>query len=188
MKRLIATACLSALLLAGCGKSEDQIRAEERARMLEQQLAEERARNAAPAPIASASQAPAAPVAAPPAPAAPPPSSTVNASPRARLIGSYQAYIDTADLYNSNGQRITQPWAVLRQDRANFHRFGISQMGDTGDDFFASERNRAIMENMVRSGSMTAEARQLIVQGGAVVKVDIYAYGDTGEYLDITVF
>lgn len=62
------------------------------------------------------------------------------------VVGTYVAYIGRADLFNSNGQRLDAPWQVLRQDRANFHRFGISQPGDEWDPFFGSIDNRAAME------------------------------------------
>jgi hypothetical protein len=66
-------------------------------------------------------------------------------------VGRYVAYIGQDDLYNSNGVRLTEPWQVLRQDRANYHRFGVSQPGDEWYGFFGSIDNRAIMERPQRS-------------------------------------
>ena len=79
----------------------------------------------------------------------------LGAAPAARaqaLLESYIAVIGPEDLYNSRGVRLTQPWQILRQDRANFHRYGIRHRGDTGDRFFANLNNRAIMERMVMRG------------------------------------
>lgn len=102
-------------------------------------------------------------------------------------IGGYTAYIGEDDLYNSNGARLREPWQILRQDRANYHRFGIRQRGDEGDPFFSSADNRAAMEQMVMRGSITREARRLLVQGGATVYVDIYGRGGRGTSVEVTV-
>src|SRR3984957_18842556 len=42
-----------------------------------------------------------------------------------QLIGSYVALLSEADHFNSNGQRLTSAAAIIRQDRANYHRYGI---------------------------------------------------------------
>ena len=104
------------------------------------------------------------------------------------LIGSYLAYIGEDDLYNSNGERLSQPWQVLRQDRANFHKFGISQDGDEWDEFFSSVDNRAAMEQMIMNGSIEPRARRLLLQGDAMVQVSIYGRGSIGDYVSVTVY
>jgi len=103
------------------------------------------------------------------------------------IVGSYVAYIGRDDVYNSSGTRLNQPWQILRQDRANFHRFGISQRGDEWDSFFGSIDNRAIMERMVMNGSIDRAAAQGIVRGGATVFVRIYGRGSRGEFIRVTV-
>nr|WP_210296904.1 hypothetical protein [Gellertiella hungarica] len=103
------------------------------------------------------------------------------------LIGSYRAYIGEDDLYNSSGERLRQPWQVLRQDRANFHKFGIAQRGDEDDDFFASAENRANMEYMVQHGSIARSAAKALVRGGVMVTVEIYGNGDEGDFVNVTV-
>src|SRR3954471_13741890 len=40
------------------------------------------------------------------------------------LLEEYVTYIGDFDLRNSSSVRLTQPWAIIRQDRANFHRYG----------------------------------------------------------------
>ena len=103
------------------------------------------------------------------------------------IIGSYVAYIGRDDLYNSKGARLNEPWQILRQDRANYHRFGISQSGDEGDPFFGSMKNRAIMERMIMNGSITPGARDGLLRGGATVFVRIYGTGSRGKYVKVTV-
>lgn len=171
------------LLIAGCGKSEGEIRAEERARIAEERLAAIEAETPAPAaPTERATPAPA------PAPTARDANGNSTVTAATRRIGSYVAYISRRDLYNTRGQRLDQPWQVLRQDRANFHRYNIRDAGDSSDGFFASPRNREIMERMLRRGSITPEARQRILAGGAAVRVEIHGTGDDGDHVTVTVF
>lgn len=103
------------------------------------------------------------------------------------LIGSYVAFIGTDDLYNSKGARLSQPRQVLRQDRANYHKFGISQYGDEWDPFFGNYNNRAAMEQMIMRGAIDPGARANLMRGGATVFVRIYGYGNRGEYINVTV-
>ncbi|SDZ10994.1 hypothetical protein SAMN05444004_10671 [Jannaschia faecimaris] len=103
------------------------------------------------------------------------------------LVGSYVAYIGEDDLYNSRGARLSEPWQVLRQDRANFHRFGISQLGDEWDPFFADVENRAIMEQMVQRGTIDPASRRDLLSGGATVLVRIFSRGNQGDYVEIAV-
>ena len=122
-----------------------------------------------------------------PAPVAATISSGTTNSGADRLIGSYTAYIGREDLFASDGVRLSQPWQILRQDRANVHRFGIRHSGDSGDSFFASANNRATMERMVMQGRISPAAARAIVTGGSLVEVSIYGSGSTGRYLDIKV-
>ncbi len=94
-----------------------------------------------------------------------------------RVLESYVAYIGRDDLYNSSGVRLTEPWQILRQDRANYHRFGIRQLGDEGDGFFGSIDNRARMERMIMNGVIAPSAASSIVSGGATVRVTLYRSG-----------
>jgi hypothetical protein len=60
------------------------------------------------------------------------------------LIESYTALLSEADHFNSNGQRLTSAAAIIRQDRANYYRYGVRDADDQGDGFFADEGNRAV--------------------------------------------
>ena len=102
------------------------------------------------------------------------------------LLESYNAYIGQDDLYNSNNERLTQPWQVVRQDRANVHRFGIRQPGDDIDSFFASARNRDLAERMIRDGTIESAAARLLLRGDARVTVEVWR-GPDGDYLNVSV-
>lgn len=103
------------------------------------------------------------------------------------LIGVYTAFIGEHDLYNSRGQRLRQPWQIIRQDRANFHRFGIRDPGDSTDPFFASAENRAAMETMLARGSISRRAASDIVQGHVWVHVEIHGRGGVGRSVHVSV-
>ena len=104
------------------------------------------------------------------------------------VVGGYVAEIGVDDLYNSEGQRLGEPWQVLRQDRANFHRYGVSQPGDEWDPLFGDADNRAAMERMVRSGTISREAERDIMAGGATVYVTIWGRGGIGDYVEVEVY
>lgn len=102
------------------------------------------------------------------------------------LLESYDAYIGQDDLYNSSNERLTQPWQVIRQDRANVHRFGIRQPGDDIDNFFASARNRDLAERMIRGGRIEGSAARRILNGDVRISVEIWR-GAGGDYINISV-
>lgn len=102
------------------------------------------------------------------------------------LIESYGAYIGQDDLYNSSNERLTQPWQVIRQDRANVHRFGVRQPGDDIDGFFASARNRELAERLLRSGRIEGAAARRLLGGDVRIQVEIWR-GAGGDYINISV-
>ena len=94
-----------------------------------------------------------------------------------QAIGGYQAYIGPADLVNSNGIRLTQAWQVIRQDRANVHRFGVSQPGDERDPWFGSGEMRNALESWLRQGGLDAATAAVVMAGGASVYVEVFGQG-----------
>jgi len=91
-------------------------------------------------------------------------------------VGGYMAWIGPEDLYNSSGQRLGDAVSILRQDRANFHRFGIRHQGDEADPWFGQQAARQAMEGMFRAGGGILPAfQQMIMAGNVPVWVTIYA-------------
>ncbi|GAA5073989.1 hypothetical protein N0B44_33695 [Roseibacterium beibuensis] len=105
-----------------------------------------------------------------------------------QFLGQYTAYIGQQDLYNSNGQRLTEHWQILRQDRANLHRFGISQPGDEWDPWFGNYNARGAMEQMIMQGAADPVARQNIIAGGATVVVQVYGWNGQPSRIDVQVW
>jgi hypothetical protein len=111
---------------------------------------------------------------------------TGHSSDAQQLIESYQAFLSERDHFNSNGQRLTSAAAIIRQDRANFHRFGLRDSGDEGDRFFASAENRNTLERMIERGTSEPRAIYRIVNGAVIIRVDIYR-GPRGPFINVTV-
>jgi hypothetical protein len=108
-------------------------------------------------------------------------------SRRPALMEEYTAYIGRDDLFNSSGEALTRPWQIIRQDRANFHLYGVRQRGDQGDTFFGSKENRARLESMIAAGRMSREAASAIMEGGALLRVQIWGHRGVGDYVSIEV-
>ncbi len=89
------------------------------------------------------------------------------------LLASYMARLGDRDHYNSRGQRLTTPAAILRQDRANFHRFGVRDPEDQSDTLFATMEGRARMEAVLNNMVMSPETWSEIVNGTPLIMVRI---------------
>jgi hypothetical protein len=94
-------------------------------------------------------------------------------------IESYTARLSARDHFNSNGQRLREPAAIIRQDRANFYVYGLRDPEDQPDSYFSSKANRARLEQMLANGRTTREAIAAIVNGTPLIRVDIYEQGVT---------
>lgn len=103
------------------------------------------------------------------------------------LMASYDAYIGTQDLYNSKGVRLTDPWQVLRQDRANFHKFNVRQYGDEWDPYFGNINNRAVLEQMIMNSYIEPYVRNLIMGGGAKIRVNVYGTNGRIQAINVSV-
>jgi hypothetical protein len=91
------------------------------------------------------------------------------------LLGSYVARISAADHHASDGYRLDTAAQMVRQDRANVHRYGRVDAEDDDDPWFRSADARARLEQMLnRNGAMDQRTRQAIVRGEPVVQVDVY--------------
>lgn len=92
-----------------------------------------------------------------------------------REIAWYGATIGTDDLYNSRGTRLTDPGAVIQQDRANYHRFGLRQQGDMGDPVFHDRAARARIPGLVDFGAAPGFVAD--VRAGRPSSVEVYVCG-----------
>ena len=104
----------------------------------------------------------------------------------AELIESYNAFLGRADHYNSFGARLTSAAAIIRQDRANFHKFGIQDPGDESDNYFDNVNNRAILERMLNDGNSDPAVLREIVNREVAIHVDVYRSERHGDYVVVT--
>src|SRR5206468_3012820 len=95
--------------------------------------------------------------------------------------------LSAKDHFNSSGQRLTSAAAIIRQDRANFHRNDIRDEEDQADLFFADEDNRKVLEAMLERGSNSASALSTIVNGTPLIRVSIYK-GGQGDFVRVEIF
>lgn len=103
------------------------------------------------------------------------------------VLESYIAVLSERDHFNSEGKRLTDAAAIIRQDRANFHRLGKRDAGDEGDRFFADAKNREALENLLKRGSSTKGVLRTIVDGSPTVLVQIFRTSAGRDYVTVTV-
>ena len=101
-------------------------------------------------------------------------------------VESYVAFLSEADHFNSSGERLRTAAAIIRQDRANFHRFGRRDQADETDSFFADAANREALEQMLEHGHAAPGVISRIVNGTALIRVDIFR-GSSGPFIRVTV-
>ena len=90
-------------------------------------------------------------------------------------LGSYVARLSDTDHYASDGYPLTSAAAIVRQDRANFHRFGRVDRGDEYDPWFRSNESRARLQSMLeRPGAIDGATRRAIVNGEPLIEVEVY--------------
>ena len=94
-------------------------------------------------------------------------------------LAYYQAYIGTQDLYNSRGVRLSSAAQVLRQDRANVHKFGIWQSGDQVDSIFDTYGNRDVMTRVLERNGLDPYVARQIIRGNVMVYVEVWGHGNT---------
>jgi hypothetical protein len=92
-----------------------------------------------------------------------------------RLLDSYCAQISDNDKIASDGYPLTDAGSILRQDRANFHRFGMPDDLDQTDMSFASSKARANIPAMLDAGATARGVLKAIVGDYPFVCVDVYA-------------
>jgi lipase chaperone LimK len=102
-----------------------------------------------------------------------------------QVIASYVARLSAADHFNSNGERLTSAAAIIRQDRANFHRFGVRDLEDESDPFFADQDNRAALEQMLERGRAAPGVIDRVVNGTPLVRVEVHRSG-SGPFIVVT--
>jgi len=90
------------------------------------------------------------------------------------LLDMYVARLGINDHFNSQGERLHSVAAIIRQDRANYHRFRVRDREDIGDEFFSSKSNRAILEKMLNNGFISKDTEYAILNETPLIVVKIF--------------
>ena len=101
-------------------------------------------------------------------------------------ICSYIARLSERDHSASDGFRLKDAASIIRQDRANFHKFGRRDEEDETDSFFASVRNREDLENMVKRRQLPSAVSAAIVQGTPLVEIQVFQSDAGYRYILVT--
>lgn len=90
------------------------------------------------------------------------------------LVDSYCTQISENDKYASDGYALRDAGSILRQDRANYHRYGLRDPGDERDSTFRSSGARERIPAMLDRGNTERRVLRRIVRGTPYVCVDVY--------------
>ena len=92
------------------------------------------------------------------------------------MLGSYVARISDRDHRASDGYPLSSAAQMVRQDRANWHKFHRRDSDDQGDAWFRSDGSRADLQRMLERGSaMSSATRRAIINGEPLIEVDVYS-------------
>ncbi len=105
-----------------------------------------------------------------------------------KFVGEYKAFLQGPDHTDQSGNRLTEAWQVLREDRANVHARGVTQTGDETDALFGDAANRDRIEEMVANGNITDGMARKIVERDVLVRVQLYERDGEPARLDVTVY
>ncbi|MGX7871872.1 hypothetical protein ACVDG5_002230 [Mesorhizobium sp. ORM6] len=93
------------------------------------------------------------------------------------MLGSYVARISDRDHQASDGYALDSAAQMVRQDRANWHKFRRRDRDDQGDEWFTTNDQRADLQRMLeRPGAMSASTKRTIVSGEPLIQVDVYEH------------
>jgi hypothetical protein len=99
----------------------------------------------------------------------------IGAASADQYLGSYTARISDQDHHASDGYALDTAAQMVRQDRANWHKFGSGDREDQDDPWFTTQSARARLERMAGApGAMSSRTRNAIANGEPIIQVDVY--------------
>lgn len=100
---------------------------------------------------------------------------------------SYLAAIGAQDLFSSRGVRLESAAQVLRQDRANFHRFNVRQPQDEWDPVLDDSDLRAAFEDALKAAAIDPETEAAVLAGRKLVLVELRSNTGGFDYARVVV-
>jgi hypothetical protein len=101
----------------------------------------------------------------------------INSSPifAEEPIDSYSTKLSAQDHTNSDGVKLTSVADIIRQDRANYHKFNIRDAEDQTDTVFGDAESRERIPAMLKKGHIDKQTKNIILKGTPVVWINIYS-------------
>lgn len=98
-----------------------------------------------------------------------------------QLLFSYNAELSATDAFSSNGEPLEGWCTLIRQDRANWHRFNKRDPDDEADPFFGNPERRAMI-----TGKCEVRPSQFVDPGAQIrtgnrqfyITVDVFGTGE----------
>lgn len=97
------------------------------------------------------------------------------------LVVEYQARLSAFDHYSSSDQKLGSVAAIIRQDRANYHKYKVRDEDDQGESFFSSPGNRELLEKWVNEIPMSESDQKVIITGTPLITLRVYSSTETGQ-------
>ncbi|MEL6201605.1 MAG: hypothetical protein AAFR39_04520 [Pseudomonadota bacterium] len=104
------------------------------------------------------------------------------------VLAEYLTWLDAEDTVNSSGTKLTSFGAILAQDRANYHRFGIRQELDTSDPIFSDRNMRSKLPQLYQAGRSVEKYIRDDVMSGRGHYVYVRIMGKNGRVTHVDVY
>ncbi len=104
------------------------------------------------------------------------------------IIAEYLTWLDAKDTVSSKGVTLSSFGAILAQDRANYHRFGIRQELDTSDPIFGDPKMRAKLPKLYEDGRNVEAYILHDVLSGVGHYVLVRVHGKGGQVTHVNVY
>lgn len=97
-------------------------------------------------------------------------------------VAVYEARLGTGDHFNSRGVRLTDAYDIIRQDRANYHKFGVRDPDDQGETVFVDPGARALIPAGIKRGCCPLDARERAAVLNGTPKIKVWVSWDGAKY------
>jgi len=104
---------------------------------------------------------------------------------------NYVTRLSSKDHHNSSGAKLASVADILRQDRANYHKFKKRDKEDQTDRFFTNAKNRGLLTkyyNLVyKERPMSKQDKKAILSGTPLVRVSLVDGVQGKKYLSVEI-
>ncbi len=90
------------------------------------------------------------------------------------VTDSYCTQISDNDKFASDGFKLTDAASIIRQDRANYHKFKMRDQHDEGDRTFRTAEARSRIPGLLDNGGTDPSVFRAIVRSNPYICVDVY--------------